>query len=158
MAPKHNILEKYYFIVFYLPVAPIHNILKKYNFIVFYLPVAQLDSASDSDSEGRRFESCRAGQQKTHFCLPTKVRFLNDVCLWPMMLASPMMTTPPNDVLLRHILWQTSHHCETQWSNIILSEARTSFLIIMVQINVEDFTIFWKKYYIYYFIFKKYML
>ena len=27
-----------------------------------YLPVAQLDSASDSDSEGRRFESFRAGQ------------------------------------------------------------------------------------------------
>ena len=27
-----------------------------------YLPVAQLDSASDSDSEGRRFESCRVGQ------------------------------------------------------------------------------------------------
>ena len=24
------------------------------------MPVAQLDSASDSDSEGRRFESCRA--------------------------------------------------------------------------------------------------
>ena len=30
-------------------------------------------------------------QQKTHFCLVTKVRFLNDVCLWQMMLASPMM-------------------------------------------------------------------
>ena len=29
-----------------------------------YLPVAQLDSASDSDSEGRRFESCRVGQKK----------------------------------------------------------------------------------------------
>ena len=28
-------------------------------------------------------------QQKTHFCLPTKVRFLNDVCLRQMMLASP---------------------------------------------------------------------
>ena len=28
-----------------------------------YLPVAQLDSASDSDSEGRRFESFRAGQK-----------------------------------------------------------------------------------------------
>ncbi len=28
-----------------------------------YLPVAQLDSASDSDSEGRRFESCRVGQK-----------------------------------------------------------------------------------------------
>ena len=31
-----------------------------------YLPVAQLDSASDSDSEGRRFESFRVGQNKGH--------------------------------------------------------------------------------------------
>ena len=30
-----------------------------------YLPVAQLDSASDSDSEGRRFESFRVGHQDT---------------------------------------------------------------------------------------------
>ena len=29
-----------------------------------HLPVAQLDSASDSDSEGRRFESCRVGQNR----------------------------------------------------------------------------------------------
>ena len=28
-------------------------------------------------------------QQKTHFCLPTKVRLLNDVCLWQMMRAAP---------------------------------------------------------------------
>ena len=28
-------------------------------------PVAQLDRVSDSDSEGRRFESCRAYQNKT---------------------------------------------------------------------------------------------
>ena len=37
------------------------------------LPVAQLDSASDSDSEGPRFESARAGQKNTHlgvFFLP----------------------------------------------------------------------------------------
>ena len=27
-----------------------------------YVPVAQLDSALDSDSKGRRFESCRAYQ------------------------------------------------------------------------------------------------
>ena len=32
---------------------------------ISYLPVAQLDSASDSDSEGRRFESFRVGQQKS---------------------------------------------------------------------------------------------
>ena len=42
-------------------------------------------------------------QQKTHFCLPTKVRFLNDVCLRQMMLASPMMTASPDDVWLSHI-------------------------------------------------------
>ena len=29
----------------------------------------------------RGFESHTLRQQKTHFCLPTKVRFLNDVCL-----------------------------------------------------------------------------
>ena len=33
--------------------------------IITHLPVAQLDSASDSDSEGRRFESFRAGQKNT---------------------------------------------------------------------------------------------
>ena len=36
----------------------------------------------------------------------------NDVCLWQMMLATPMMTASPNDAWLCHILWQTSHHCE----------------------------------------------
>ena len=46
------------------------------------------------------FESHSLRQQKTHFCLPTKVRFLNDVCLRQMMLASPMMTATPNDVCL----------------------------------------------------------
>ena len=37
-------------------------------------PVAQLDRASDYESEGRRFESCRAYQifpGKTHFPLST---------------------------------------------------------------------------------------
>ena len=34
------------------------------------------------------------------------------------------MTASPNDAWLRHILWQTSHHCVTKWSNIILSEAK----------------------------------
>jgi len=37
---------------------------------------------------------------------------LNDVCLRQMMLAPPMMTASPNDAWLRHILWQTSHHCD----------------------------------------------
>jgi len=40
-------------------------------------------------------------------------------------LATPMMTATPNDAWLRHILWQTSHHWETEWSNIILSEAKS---------------------------------
>jgi len=53
-----------------------------------------------------------------------KFLFLNDVCLRQMMLATPMMTASPNDAWLRHILWQTSHHCGTKWSNIILSEAK----------------------------------
>ena len=34
-----------------------------YQYNLIFLPVAQLDSASDSDSEGRRFESYRVGQQ-----------------------------------------------------------------------------------------------
>ena len=37
---------------------------RKCGIIHTYLPVAQLDSASDSDSEGRRFKSCRAGQKQ----------------------------------------------------------------------------------------------
>ena len=60
----------------------------------------------------RGFESLSLRQQKTHFCLQTKVRFLNDVCLRQMMLALPMMTASPNEAWLRHILWQTSHHCD----------------------------------------------
>ena len=38
-----------------------------YGIIALYLPVAQLDSARDSDSRGRRFESCRVGQKEKHF-------------------------------------------------------------------------------------------
>ena len=34
---------------------------------ILYLPVAQLDSASDSDSEGQRFESVRVGQKNDKF-------------------------------------------------------------------------------------------
>ena len=33
-----------------------------------------------------------------------------------------MMTASPNDAWLRHILRQTSHHCDTQWSNIIFAK------------------------------------
>ncbi|MBQ8268833.1 MAG: hypothetical protein IJZ24_04025, partial [Clostridia bacterium] len=49
-------------------------------------------------------------QQKTHFCLPTKVRFLNDVCqssqselYGKMMTATPNDVRFANDVCLRHI-------------------------------------------------------
>ena len=42
---------------------------KNKNLIYIYLPVAQLDSASDSDSEGRRFESFRVGQKRTKHLL-----------------------------------------------------------------------------------------
>ena len=43
--------------------------------------MAKLDIAADSDSEGRGFESLRAGQQKSLFCLPTKGTFLSDAFL-----------------------------------------------------------------------------
>ena len=55
----------------------------------------------------REFESLLLRQQKTHFCLPTKVRFLNDVCLRQMMTASPNDVRYANDVCL------TAH-----WANI----------------------------------------
>ncbi|MBR6535017.1 MAG: hypothetical protein IKT65_05510 [Clostridia bacterium] len=47
---------------------------------------------------------------------------MNDVCLRQMMLAPPMMTASPNDAWLRHISWQTSHHCGTKWSNVIFAK------------------------------------
>ena len=47
------------------------------------------------------FKSRFPHQQKTHFCLVTKVRFLNDVCLRQMMLASPNDVRYANDVCLR---------------------------------------------------------
>ena len=60
-------------------------------------------------------------QQKTHFCLVTKVRFLNDVCLRQMMLAPPMMTASPNDVCLT--AHDGKHHIiATKGSNIIFAK------------------------------------
>ena len=50
--------------------------------------------------------------KKTSFVYWTKEVFFNDVCLRQMMLATPMMTATPNDVWLRHILGQISHHCD----------------------------------------------
>ena len=52
----------------------------------------------------------------------TKVLFLNDVCLRQMMTASPNDVRCANDAWLRHIWRQTSHHCGTQWSNIIFAK------------------------------------
>ena len=63
-----------------------------------------------------------APTKKSLLSTKTKVAFLNDGCLRQMMLESPMMTASPNDAWLRHILWQTSHHCGTKWSNIIFAE------------------------------------
>ena len=71
-------------------------------------------------------ESTISHQQKTHFCLPTKVRFLNDVCLRQMMTASPNDVRFANDVWLRHILWQTSHHCDRREQHHIC-EANASY-------------------------------
>ena len=52
----HLFLEKHF--TFEKRCAILHKHLNK------HLPVAQLDSASDSDSEGRRFESCRVGHNR----------------------------------------------------------------------------------------------
>ena len=38
-------------------------------------PVAQLDRVSDSDSEGRWFDSSRAYQKRSNFCLPKVTSF-----------------------------------------------------------------------------------
>ena len=60
-------------------------------------------------------------QQKTHFCLVTKVRFLNDVCLQQMMMATPNDVRFANDVRL-------TAHCgkhriiATGGSNIIFAK------------------------------------
>ena len=90
-----------------------------------------------------------APTKKTHFCLPTKVRFLNYVCLRQMMLATPMMTASPNDAWLRHILGQTSHHCGTKWSNIIFAKqmhhiaARRCIIFKMQGLRLDLFTTVW---------------
>ena len=83
---------------------------------------SSVDRVPGYEPVGRGFESPRARQQKTHFCLPTKVRFLNDVCLRQMMTASPNDVRCANDVWLRHVLWQTSHHYGTKWRNIIFAK------------------------------------
>ena len=42
-----------------------------------HAPVAQLDRVSDSDSEGRWFESSRAYHERNLFCLPRQERFFS---------------------------------------------------------------------------------
>ena len=79
-----------------------------------------------------------APTKKSPLSTKTKVTFLNDGCLRQMMLALPMMTASPNDAWLRHILWQTSHHCGTKWSNIIMRSI-TSYLRSKCIIENVDF-------------------
>ena len=54
---------------------------------------------------------------------------LNDVCLWQMMLAPPMMTASPNDVRYANDVCLRAHRGKhriiaTKGSNIILSKAK----------------------------------
>ena len=44
-----------------------------------------------------------------------------------------------NDAWLRHILWQTSHHCGMKWSNIILSKAKTSYRVAIHHLLSKQF-------------------
>ena len=83
-------------------------------------PVAKLDIAADSDSEGRGFESLRAGQQKSLFCLPTKGTFLNDVCpVGQMMYHAGMMLPSAMMCALRHM---GKHRIIVSEANNIISE------------------------------------
>ena len=51
-------------------------IKNKADFGFIYPHVAKLDIAADSDSEGRGFESLRAGQKRNLFLISVKSRFL----------------------------------------------------------------------------------
>ena len=66
---------------------------------VFRAEQAQARENDYATGEGNE-KSHPRNQQKTHFCLPTKVRFLNDVCLRQMMLATPNDVRYANDVCL----------------------------------------------------------
>ena len=55
-----------------------------------------------------------------------------------MMTASPNDVRFANDMWLRHVLWQASHHCEMKWSNIIFAKQ-------MHHIAVGDFSLFLAK-------------
>ena len=63
----------------------------------------------------------RLRQKKTHFCLVTRVRFLNDVCLRQMMLATPMMTATPNDAMFA-TFYGKHRIIATNGSNIIFAK------------------------------------
>ena len=74
-------------------------------------------------SRPQGFESLSLRHQKTHFCLVTKVRFLNDVCLRQMMLATPNDVRYANDACLR--AHKGKHRIiASETSNIILSVAK----------------------------------
>ena len=90
---------------------------------IIFKGVSPSGKAKDFDSFIRWFKSSYPCQQKTHFCLVTKVRFLNDVCLRQMMTASPNDVRYANDVCLR--AHRGKHRIiATVGSNIILSEAK----------------------------------
>ncbi len=57
---------------------------------------------------------------------PKRVGFLNDVCLRQMMTAVPNDIRFANDAWLRHILGQTSHHCDQREQHHIC-EANASY-------------------------------
>ena len=46
---------------------------------IAFAPVAQLDRVFGYEPKGRGFESLPACHEKSHFCLPTKVTFFNDI-------------------------------------------------------------------------------
>ena len=96
-----------------------------------YLPVAQLDSASDSDSEGRRFESFRAGQEKaTKFC-----RFFSYIRLRRVICTSCVIC-PSDVVCVSRVESYKANNIITRFtSNITPSKARHIIKNTEVQIH-----------------------
>ena len=82
--------------------------------------MAQLDNAADSDSEERGFESLWAGHEKSHFCLPTKVTFFNDIRSFRNgRYIFDMISTAVDDICLRHMKERILYHIFTEWKYII---------------------------------------
>ncbi len=64
-----------------VPLRAARRDVKSLKNLIFPL-VAQLDNAADSDSEERGFESLRAGQKRSNFCLPKVTPFLSKPQAW----------------------------------------------------------------------------